>query len=122
MAAHTSISFGSLGAVVGISAQPGLLPSQFYQPDARMAMHQDRDEVDFKQPVISISLGDEALFQIGQKTRGGKTDSIWLRSGDVLRLGGEALLIYHGIDRINSGSSPLLKNGGRINLTLRVVS
>ena len=94
----------------------------FYQPDARMGMHQDRDEVDFQQPVISISLGDEALFRIGQKTRGGKTDSIWLRSGDVLRLGGEARLIYHGIDRINSGSSPLLKNGGRINLTLRVVS
>jgi alkylated DNA repair protein (DNA oxidative demethylase) len=69
----------------------------FYQPDARMGMHQDRDEVDFKQPVISISLGDEALFRIGQKTRGGKTDSIWLRSGDVLRLGGEARLIYHGM-------------------------
>ncbi|MDG2405436.1 MAG: alpha-ketoglutarate-dependent dioxygenase AlkB, partial [Paracoccaceae bacterium] len=66
----------------------------FYQPDARMGMHQDRDEVDFQQPVISISLGDEALFRIGQKTRGGKTDSIWLRSGDVLRLGGEARLIY----------------------------
>ena len=94
----------------------------FYQPDARMGMHQDRDEVDFKQPVISISLGDEALFRIGQTTRGGKTDSIWLRSGDVLRLGEEARLIYHGIDRINSGSSPLLKYGGRINLTLRVVS
>ena len=94
----------------------------FYQPNARMGMHQDRDEADFKQPVISISLGDEALFRIGQKTRGGKTDSIWLRSGDVLRLGGEARLIYHGIDRIKSGSSSLLKYGGRINLTLRVVS
>jgi alkylated DNA repair protein (DNA oxidative demethylase) len=94
----------------------------FYQPDARMGMHQDRDEADFKQPVISISLGDEALFRIGQMTRGGKTDSIWLRSGDVLRLGGESRLIYHGIDRINSGSSTLLKYGGRINLTLRVVS
>ena len=94
----------------------------FYQSDARMGMHQDRDEADLKQPVISISLGDEALFRIGQMTRGGKTDSIWLRSGDVLRLGGESRLIYHGIDRINSGSSPLLKYGGRINLTLRVVS
>ena len=55
-------------------------------------------------------------------TKGGKTDSIWLRSGDVLLLGGEARLIYHGIDRINSGSSTLLKYGGRINLTSRVVS
>lgn len=106
----------------GSVRKPDCCLVNFYQPDARMGMHQDRDEVDFKQPVISISLGDEALFRIGQKTERGKTDSIWLRSGDVLRLGGEARLIYHGIDRINSGSSTLLKNGGRINLTLRVVS
>ena len=110
------------GMLSGSVRRPDCCLVNFYQPDARMGMHQDCDEVDFKQPVISISLGDEALFRIGQKTRGGKTDSIWLRSGDVLRLGGEARLIYHGIDRINSGSSPLLKYGGRINLTLRVVS
>jgi alkylated DNA repair protein (DNA oxidative demethylase) len=122
LAANTSINFGSLGDVVGISAHLGLRLVNFYQSDARMGMHQDCDEADLKQPVISISLRDEALFQIGQMTKGGKTDSIWLRSGDVLRLGGNSRLIYHGIDRINSGSSPLLKYGGRINFTLRVVS
>jgi alkylated DNA repair protein (DNA oxidative demethylase) len=106
----------------GSSQRPDCCLVNFYQNSARMGMHQDRDEGDFTQPVVSISLGDEALFRIGKVARGGKTDSIWLRSGDVIRLGEEARLIYHGIDRINSGSSTLLKNGGRINLTLRVVS
>ena len=87
-----------------------------------MGLHQDRDEADFNQPVLSISLGDEALFRIGNETKGGKTESLWLRSGDVIRLGGAARLIHHGIDRTKTGSSTLLKNGGRINLTLRVVS
>lgn len=86
-----------------------------------MGLHQDRDEGDFSWPVVSVSLGDEALFRMGNATRGGKTESIWLRSGDVLVMGGDARLAYHGVDRIKHGSSKLLKNGGRINLTLRVV-
>ena len=87
-----------------------------------MGLHQDRDEADFNQPVLSISLGDEALFRIGNETKGGKTESLWLHSGDVVCLGGAARLFYHEIDRIESGSSTLLKNVVRINLTLRVVS
>ena len=92
-----------------------------YREGAKMGMHQDRDEADFGWPVLSVSLGDEALFRVGGTTRGGKTESIWLGSGDVVVMGGEARLIYHGIDRIRPGSSTLLKGGGRINLTLRVV-
>jgi alkylated DNA repair protein (DNA oxidative demethylase) len=72
-------------------------------------------------PVVSISLGDEALFRVGQTTRGGPTKSVWLRSGDVAVLAGAARLVYHGIDRVRAGSSTLLPDGGRINLTLRVV-
>jgi len=106
----------------GASRSPDCCLVNFYQTGARMGLHQDRDEADFNQPVLSISLGDEALFRIGNETKGGKTESLWLRSGDVIRLGGAARLIHHGIDRIKSGSSTLLKNGGRINLTLRVVS
>lgn len=64
-----------------------------------MGMHQDRDEADFKWPVVSVSLGDEGLFRIGNQTRGGKTESIWLHSGDVVVMGGEARLSYHGVDR-----------------------
>jgi len=93
----------------------------YYGKGARMGMHQDRDEADFSWPVLSVSLGDEGLFRMGNATRGGRTDSIWLRSGDAVVMGGEARLAYHGVDRIRFGSSGLLAGGGRINLTLRVV-
>ncbi|WP_170404870.1 alpha-ketoglutarate-dependent dioxygenase AlkB family protein [Ruegeria arenilitoris] len=92
----------------------------YYGEGARMGLHQDKDEADFSWPVLSISLGDDALFRIGNQTRGGKTESIWLNSGDVVIMGGPARLTYHGIDRIRFGSSKLLPKGGRINLTLRV--
>ncbi|QFT95098.1 Alpha-ketoglutarate-dependent dioxygenase AlkB [Roseovarius sp. THAF9] len=93
----------------------------FYDADARMGMHQDRDEADFSWPVLSVSLGDEGLFRIGNATRGGKTESHWLQSGDVVVMGGDARLTYHGIDRIKPGTSMLLEKPGRINLTCRVV-
>ena len=86
-----------------------------------MGMHQDKDEADFQWPVVSVSLGDDGLFRIGNPTRGGKTESIWLKSGDVVVMGGAARLAYHGVDRLRAGSSSLLPKGGRINLTLRVV-
>lgn len=109
-------------ALSGSDRAPECCLVNYYPPGARMGMHQDRDEADFAQPMMSISLGDEALFRIGNTTRGGKTESVWLRSGDVLRMGGAARLLYHGIDRVKDGSSALLKDGGRINLTLRVVT
>lgn len=93
----------------------------FYGEGARMGLHQDRDEVDFTWPVLSLSLGDEGLFRVGGVERGGPSSSVWLKSGDVLRMGGDARLAYHGVDRIRFGSSRLLPRGGRINLTLRVV-
>ncbi|MCU9848154.1 alpha-ketoglutarate-dependent dioxygenase AlkB [Defluviimonas sp. WL0024] len=107
--------------LVGAERAPDCCLVNFYDVDARMGLHQDRDEADFRWPVLSISLGDDARFRIGGTTRGGPTKSFWLRSGDVLALGGEARLAYHGVDRIASGSSTLLPKGGRINLTLRVV-
>jgi alkylated DNA repair protein (DNA oxidative demethylase) len=94
----------------------------WYAPDARMGMHQDRDEADLEQPVLSISLGDEALFRVGNEARGGHTQSVWLRSGDVVVMAGAARRLHHGIDRIAAGSSTLLDAPGRINLTLRVVT
>lgn len=94
----------------------------FYASNAKMGLHQDRDEQEFDAPVLSVSLGDAAIFRIGGTERGGKTTSLKLSSGDVLLFGGEARLAYHGIDRILSGSSTLLPEGGRINLTLRRVT
>jgi DNA oxidative demethylase len=94
----------------------------FYTAHAKMGLHQDRDEQDFEAPVISISLGDQALFRWGGTTRGGKTQSVKLSSGDVLVMGGDARLCFHGIDRVYAGTSTLLKDGGRINLTMRRVN
>lgn len=94
----------------------------YYGENAKMGMHQDRDEADFGVPVVSISLGDDALFRVGNETRGGKTESVWLSSGDVVVMGGASRLLYHGIDRVKHGSSALLPNAGRINVTLRVVT
>ena len=93
----------------------------FYNADAKMGLHQDRDEKDLDAPVVSVSLGDTGIFRIGNTTKGGKTQSVKLASGDVLVMGGESRLRYHGIDRIMAGTSTLLKDEGRINLTMRRV-
>jgi DNA oxidative demethylase len=93
-----------------------------YGPDARMGLHQDRDEADFAAPVVSLSLGDACLFRIGGTQRNGPTRSFRLASGDALVLGGAARLAFHGVDRIIPGTSTLLAEGGRINLTLRRVT
>lgn len=94
----------------------------WYGPGTRMGLHQDKDERDFSCPVLSISLGDDALFRMGGPDRKGGTRSVWLGSGDVVVMGGAARLAYHGIDRIRAGTSRLLRAPGRINLTLRVVT
>ncbi|MEQ8365313.1 MAG: alpha-ketoglutarate-dependent dioxygenase AlkB [Roseicyclus sp.] len=107
--------------VSGVAADPQCCLVNFYTEGARMGLHQDRDEADFTMPVVSISLGDDALFRVGGTQRGGPTRSVWLKSGDVAVMQGAARLAYHGIDRVRWGSSSLLAQGGRINLTLRVV-
>lgn len=107
--------------VSGVDRRPECCLINYYDADARMGMHQDRDEAEFRWPVVSVSLGDEGLFRIGNTTRSGKTESLWLQSGDVVVMGGDARLTYHGVDRIKPGTSTLLPKGGRINLTLRVV-
>ena len=90
-----------------------------YREGARMSLHQDRDEADFGFPVLSVSLGDTAIFRIGGLKRGDPTRSVRLASGDVCLLAGESRLAFHGVDRILPGSSRLIPGGGRINLTLR---
>ena len=90
-----------------------------YRDGARMGLHQDRDEADFAYPVLSVSLGDSALFRIGGRSRKDPTRQIRLTSGDVVVLAGAARLAHHGVDRVIPGSSRLIPGGGRINLTLR---
>ena len=109
-------------AVTGWPAPPEACLVNLYRGAARMGPHQDRDEADLTAPVLSVSLGDTALFRLGGTRRGGPTRSLALASGDVVVLGGAARLCFHGVDRILPGSSELVPGGGRINLTLRRVT
>lgn len=109
-------------AVTGLARAPDCCLVNWYDGTAKMGMHRDADEGDFAWPVLSISLGDAALFRMGGPERGGRTESLWLESGDVVVMGGAARLAFHGIDRVKAGTSTLLPKGGRINLTLRVVT
>jgi DNA oxidative demethylase len=87
-----------------------------------MGQHQDRDEAEMSAPVVSLSLGDTALFRVGGLRRDAPTRSFRLASGDAMTLGGPARLAFHGVDRILSGTSTLLAGDGRINLTMRRVT
>jgi alkylated DNA repair protein (DNA oxidative demethylase) len=90
-----------------------------YSPAARMGLHRDADEADFSAPVVSVSLGDTAIFRLGGPNRRDPTRSVRLASGDVCVLAGPARNAHHGVDRILAGSSRLIEGGGRISLTLR---
>ena len=94
----------------------------YYAGDAKMGLHQDKDEDDFAAPVLSVSLGDTAIFRVGGTSRKDQTRKFELKSGDVFVLGGEDRLAFHGIDRTLPGTSDLLAEGGRFNLTLRRVT
>lgn len=94
----------------------------FYDANARMGLHQDRDEQELSAPVVSLALGDPALFRVGGLTRSAPTRSFRLESGDAVMFGGPARLVFHGVDRIVAGGSTLIADGGRINLTLRRVT
>jgi alkylated DNA repair protein (DNA oxidative demethylase) len=93
-----------------------------YRGNAKMGLHVDADEAATDAPVLSVSLGDAALFRIGGEKRRDPTRSLRLSSGDVVVLAGASRRAYHGIDRIYPGTSRLIDGGGRINLTLRRVT
>jgi DNA oxidative demethylase len=104
--------------LTGWPAPPDACLVNRYRDGARMGLHQDLDEQDRAAPVLSVSLGDTAVFRIGG-AGGGPTRTVRLASGDVCALTGPARLARHGIDRVIAGSSSLVPGGGRINLTLR---
>ena len=109
-------------ALAAYPAPPEACLVNLYRLAARMGLHQDANEKAADAPVLSISLGDTALFRYGGASRGGPTKSVKLFSGDVLMFGGPARPMFHGIDRIQAGSSMLVPGGGRLNLTLRRVT
>ena len=115
----------ALWAEVAGPDEPQCCLVNLYRGKARMGLHQDKDETALSAPVVSVSLGDDAIFRIGGPQRRGPTKSLKLQSGDVVMFGGPARLAYHGIDRILPGTSTLIADafsgGRRINLTLRRV-
>lgn len=106
----------------GYAAPPEACLVNLYEGSAKMGLHVDADEEAWDAPVLSISLGDTALFRIGGVLRSDPTRSVRLASGDVMMLAGDARRAFHGVDRILPGTSSLLAKGGRINLTLRRVT
>lgn len=108
--------------VADYPAPPEACLINFYFEGARMGSHIDADEDDFSAPVVSVSLGDEAIFHVGGPKRSDPKTRLVLSSGDVVVLGGQSRRAYHGIDRVRPGTSHLIAGGGRINLTLRRVT
>jgi len=98
--------------------QPDACLVNRYEPGTRLSLHQDRNERDFSQPIVSVSLGLPATFLFGGLKRADKTTRIPLNHGDVVVWGGPTRLRYHGVSPLKDGDTPLLGNR-RINLTFR---
>jgi alkylated DNA repair protein (DNA oxidative demethylase) len=94
----------------------------FYDGNAKLGLHRDEDEADTAAPVLSVSLGDAAMFRLGGLHRQAASHSFKLTSGDIVILGGQSRLAFHGITRVLPGTSTLVPGGGRVNLTVRRVT
>jgi DNA alkylation damage repair protein AlkB len=115
---------GRIAADAGFTFQPDLCIVNWYGPDGRMGLHQDKDEsamsLSAGLPVVSLSIGDTARFLLGGVRRREPVEPILLASGDAFVFGGAARLRYHGVSRIMPGTAPAeLGVDGRFNLTFR---
>jgi alkylated DNA repair protein (DNA oxidative demethylase) len=107
--------------LTGFARPPQACLVNYYGSGAKLGLHRDEDEKDFSAPIMSVSLGDSAIFKLGGLKRRDPVEAVELHSGDVLIMGGGSRLRYHGVSRVLAGTSDLLAEGGRINLTLRHV-
>ncbi len=109
--------------VTAKSPWPGFSPDacliNFYGPGAKMGLHQDKDEADFGQPIVTVCLGDTADFMVGGFKRADKPQVFRVRSGDVLLMGGASRMRFHGVRKVHSGTSPVSDLAGRYSLTFR---
>jgi DNA alkylation damage repair protein AlkB len=113
-----------IAEAAGFSASPDICLINWYGPDGRMGLHQDKDEsrasLDVGVPVVSISLGDTARFLFGGVRRRDPVQALMLESGDAFVFGGPARLRYHGVTRVLPATAPeALMLKGRLNLTFR---
>jgi DNA alkylation damage repair protein AlkB len=110
-------------ADAGFEMRPDMCIMNFYTPEAKLGVHQDKDErpgtIAAGIPIVSVSLGDAARFVVGGLSRKDPANPMVLRSGDVLVMGGPSRLRYHGVTRILPGTAPEGTGPGRFNLTFR---
>jgi len=110
-------------AEAGFEMRTDLCIMNYYTTEARMGVHQDKDErpetIAAGIPIVSVSLGDAARFVVGGLKRRDPTRPLMLRSGDVLVMGGPSRLRFHGVTRILAGTAPAGTGPGRFNLTFR---
>lgn len=111
-------------AAVGYVLEPDVMLVTWYGAEGRMGLHQDKDErpetIDSGVPIVSLSIGDSALFEFGGPRRRDPVGRIWLESGDAFVFGGASRLNHHGIARVAPSTGPAVLNlPGRYNLTFR---
>ena len=99
--------------------QPDACLINHYENRAKMGLHQDKDEADFSYPIVTVCLGAAADFLIGGLKRSDKPHTVLVESGDVIIMGGESRMRFHGIRKIYPGTSPIAGLDGRISLTFR---
>jgi alkylated DNA repair protein (DNA oxidative demethylase) len=98
--------------------QPDACLINRYEPGAKLSLHQDKNEQDYSQPIVSVSLGLPAVFLFGGMNRTDKTRRVEVRHGDVVVWGGPARLRYHGVMPLKEGHHPVLGRY-RVNITFR---
>ncbi len=92
-----------------------------YRKGEKLGLHKDNTEKNLSASIISISLGDTGIFVLGGKHRTDETKQHIVQSGDVIVMSGESQNFFHSFKGTVSNTSNLLKNGGRLNLTIRQV-
>ena len=117
-AAFLALAVRAAGAAGFASFEPDACLVNRYEPGARMSLHQDRNELDMAQPIVSVSLGLPATFLFGGLARSDKPRRMRLESGDVVVWGGPARLAFHGVDTLAEGEHALTGRC-RYNLTFR---
>jgi len=92
-----------------------------YPAGGRLGLHRDEDEIDREQPIVTLSLGADAVFLAGGLSRKDKTHRILVRSGDAIVMGGPARLAYHGIGKVLATLESAVSGGLRLSITARRV-
>jgi alkylated DNA repair protein (DNA oxidative demethylase) len=116
--AFVALARGAAARAGYAAFQPDSCLINRYEPGVRLSLHQDRDERDYGQPIVSVSLGLPAVFQFGGLRRSDRTLRVPLAHGDVVVWGGPARLRFHGVAPLKEGVHPVLGRR-RINLTFR---